>query len=210
MPNQSGNAYSLVTLCPLLPASGRDASPVALVRDSLNDEPNDERAAMAKVPNTYFCRLFVLDDVVYQGKPARSEHLKSKYLVFLASIHGDPDQYLTGMWQHAREFIQRTWKYCLGFSDVRDADGFARYLRRCQVETTLFFNGSTDESLDEQLKALYLKQEFSRFAYEHQGKSPVELQAAFRLFVEQVRPFEATPTWQPGAASLEAVMGGTT
>ena len=44
---------------------------------------------MAKVPNTYLARFYILNDVFYQGFPAEEEHLKSKYLVFSSNFHGD-------------------------------------------------------------------------------------------------------------------------
>jgi hypothetical protein len=209
MPNQSGRAYGLSTLCPLKPSSGEDASPGALVRDFLNDLPIHDKSPMARVPNTYFARFFVLDDVVYQGAPNQFEHLKSKYLVYIGDFHGELEPYLEGMWQHAEAFVRRAWKYCVGFEAVKDPLSFARYIQRCQVQTTFYFNGSNDEPLAEQLKALYLKQEFSKFAFKNQGLPAVELQAAFKAFVEQVRPFEDFPRWAPGAARLEnAVVRG--
>ncbi len=80
------------------------------------------------------------------------------------------------------------WQFCVGFSEVRDARSFTSYLKKCQVKTTFFFNGSTDEPLAEQLKSLYLKQEFSKFAYAHQGLPAAELQAAFTAFIARVEP----------------------
>jgi hypothetical protein len=197
-----------MVLCPLASETGLDQSPEAFLRDLLNDLPQHEQSPMAAVPNTYLCRFFVLNDVVYQGKPAELDHLKSKYLAFVAEIHApeesDVDEYLRQMWTTAGNgsFVPKVWRHCLGFEAVKDADQFAQYLRRCQIKTTLYFNGSTDEPLAEQLKALYLKQEFTRFVYEHQGLPAAALQDAFRAFVGRVRPSAATPTWRPGASSL--------
>ncbi len=202
MPNKSGNAYALTVLCPLVAPRDNESSPAMLTRDFFNDVPLHEESPMARVPNTYLCRFFVLDDVVYEGRPAKSDHLRSKYLVFSCNLHGELDTWLRGMWQHAEEFVRSGFQYCVGFSSVNSADEFVRYIKRCQVETTFFFMGSTDEPLDEQLKGLYLKQEFSKFAYEHQGKSAAELQIAYQSFVERVRPFDASPRWRPGASSL--------
>jgi hypothetical protein len=208
MSNHSGKAYGLMVLCPLKSETGLDQSPEAFLRDFLNDLPQLEQSPMAAVPNTYLCRFFVLNDVFYQGKPAELDHLKSKYLAFVAEIHApeesDVDEYLRMMWRNAGggSFVPRAWKYCLGFETVTNADQFAEYMRRCQIHTTLYFNGSTDEPLSEQLKALYLKQEFTRFVYQNQGLPAPALQEAFRAFVARVRPSAATPTWRPGASSL--------
>lgn len=209
MPNENGNAYALTVLCPLLPGSGRDESPSAITRNFLNNTRTDEQSPMAKVPNTYFCRFFVLDDVLYERKPAKLEHLKSDYLVFECNLHGALEPYLMGLWEHAGDFVRELFKYGVAFDGVRNSRDFVGYVRKCQVETTFYFNGSTDESPAEQLKALYLTQEFSKFAFAHQGSAAAELQRDFRAFIAQVKPFELFPTWRPGASSLEtAIVGG--
>ena len=208
MPNQNGRAYALTVLCPLLPQSGEDESPSSITRQFLNRTRTDEWSPMAKVPNTYFCRFLVLDDVLYQSKPAKLEHLKSNYLVFECNLHGELEPYLFGLWQNASEFVRQVFKYGVAFDRVKNAADFAAYIQKCQVPTTFYFDGSNDESPAEQLKQLYLKQEFSKFAFEHQGRPAAELQRQFRDFVARVKPFELTPAWRPGASNLEnAVVG---
>lgn len=208
MSNHSERAYALMVLCPLKNEAGLSVSPEGFLRDLLNELPVDQNSPMAAVPNTYFCRFFVLNDVIYQGLPADLDHLKSKYLAFVAEIHApdehDVDDYLRQMWQLAGggRFVPHAWQHCVGFESVNDAGKFVEYMRRCQINTTLYFNGSTDEPLKEQLKALYLKQEFSQFVHDHQGVPPSALQDAFQAFLARVRPSEPTPTWRPGASTL--------
>ena len=214
MPNKSGNAYALTVLCPILqgcpklcPEGMDDQTYSALIRYELQQLRVGEQSPMARIPNTYLSRLFVLDDVPYQGKPAHLEHLKSNYLVFSSNFHGELDDYLTGMWNAINQEIKAILKYCAGFSTVNNAETFIRYVKACQVTTTFFFNGSTDEPLAEQLKSLYLKQELSKFVFDNQGKGPVELQAAFQEFVRRTQPTElASPTWKAGSYHLETVV----
>lgn len=206
MANQSGNAYGLTTLCPIINGSRDDQSYSALVRYRLQ-QLHTEDSEISRVPNTYLCRLFVLNDVFYQGKPAALDHLKSKYLVFTSNFHGELEPYLRGMWDAAGQTVREVWEFCVGFERVHDAPGFVDYIKKCQVKTTFYFNGSTDDSLAEQLKALYLKQELSIFAYENQAKSPKDLQRAFNEFVKRVKPSNlAAPTWKAGASSLDSVV----
>ena len=207
MPNQSGKAYGLTTLCPIMNGSQDNQSYSALTRDRLQDLPLHEKSPMAKVPNTYLCRFYVLHDVFYEGKPANLEHLKSKYLVFTSNFHGKLEPYLREMWEFASESIRHIWGFCVGFNQVHDAESFVTYIKKCQVTTTFFFNGSTDDSLEEQLKSLYLKQEVSKFVFENQGKSPMDLQQAFKEFIARVQPANlAGPTWRPGASTLESAV----
>ena len=218
MANRSGNAYAVTLLCPIKRGSPKktpegmdDQTYADLIRFQLQQLRVNEESPMARVPNTYLSRLWVLDDVPYQGHPAVLEHLKSKYLVFSSNFHGDLDEYLKGMWDNVEAEIRAVLQYCVGFDEGKDtvtnAETFVVYVKKCQVTTTFFFNGSSDESLEEQLKSLYLKQEFSMFAFRNQGKSATDLQAAFADFVARTEPRNlARPTWKAGAYSLSTVV----
>jgi len=213
MANKMGNAYGLTILCPIrqdtppaLPEGMADQSCTACLQYQLQQVKVNQDSPMARVPNTYLCRFYVLKDVPYQGKPAHLDRLKSDYLVFSSNFYGDLEPYLEGLWKGIEADVRAIMQYCVGFETVRDAASFIEYVKKCQVETTFFFNGSTDEPLADQLKGLYLKQEFSKFAFENQGKGPRELRDAFRSFVERTQPSNvAGPTWRPGAYHLDKV-----
>lgn len=140
----------------------------------------------------------------------RKDHLKSKYLVLSSNFYGNLDDYLTGMWEKwsyidhegNQRDIRHIWEHCVAFDRVTDSASFIHYIKRCQLDASLFFNGSTDDPLQEQLKSLYLKQEFTQFAVAHQGKSAAEIQQAFKTFIERVQPENlASPTWPPGKST---------
>jgi len=215
MPNEAGRAYGLTTLCPIVHGAeaarpGKSArSYAAMTRDELQSMDLLDQSPMARVPNTYLCRFLVLDNVAYQGKPAKLDQLQSSYLVFVCDLHAGTasarglQRYLEGMWEHAEPMVRKVWAHCVGFDRVTSRATFAEYIKRCQVTTTLYFNGSTDQPLAEQLKGLYLKQEFANFAFENQGKKGADLQAAFKQFVARTRPHHiAGPTWKAGATTL--------
>ena len=206
MPNEAGRAYGLTTLCPIKLGTENNHSFASLTRRYLQDLQQyscNELSPMAQVPNTYLCRFFVLDGVSYQGKPARLDRLKSPYLVFVAEIHGELEPYLQGLWRHANECVRQVWKHCVGFDRVKEESDFIAYIKACQVTTTFYFNGSTDDPLAEQLKSLYLMQEFSRFAYASANKKSEELQREFHAFVQRTQPSNlAGPTWAPGTSRI--------
>ena len=203
MPNQSGKMYGLTALCPIQNGGFENQSFATIVRQQLQSLGTNEFSPMAKVPNTYLARLFVIDNVFYEGKPAQLDQLKSKYLVFVVDFHGELDSYLEGAWSASSDDFRRIWEHCVAFDQVRDSKGFVEYIKKCQVYTTFLFNGSTDDSLPEQLKSLYLKQEFSKFAFENQGLAPKELRQAFQQFIARTEPANlAGPTWRAGAADL--------
>ena len=113
MPDRSGNAYSLVTLCPIKCTSQTDYTPVFQLRKHLQDFSDESMwpvSFMAKVPNTYLARFFIIDDLIFQSFPNQQDNLKSKYLAFTANIYGDLDVYLEGMYGNAKAEIHRIWQ----------------------------------------------------------------------------------------------------
>jgi hypothetical protein len=217
MANKNGNAYGLTLLCPIrhgiavkCPEGLEGQTNSACVRYLLQDVMRvSEDSPMALVPNTYLSRFYILNDVPYQGYPTTLEHLKSHYLVFSANFYGELDDYLSGMWNAIEKEIRALLQYCFGFEKVHDLPTFIEYIKKCQVETTFFFVGSTDEPLAVQLKNLYLRQEFRAFVYENQGRAPAEIQAGFRAFVARTQPDNVqAPTWRAGAYTLDNLVAG--
>ncbi|WP_430461193.1 hypothetical protein ACQUQU_18500 [Thalassolituus sp. LLYu03] len=207
MANTFGQSYGLTTLCPLINGTDGHSAFDKLTRHHIQRLAEDEGSPFTKVPNTYFARLFILNDVFFQqGNSVARDHLKSKYLVFTSNFHGDLDTYLRGMWNNAEADVRAIWQYAVAFDKVQSADDFVAYIKKCQLTTSLFFNGSNDISLAEQLKSLYVKQAFSEFAMAHQGKPAAELRAAFSEFLARVQLDNlSTPSWQPGQTELTSM-----
>ena len=200
MANTSGNAYALTTLCPIINGTLNHQAHDKYIRMRIQELDTHENSLFALAPETYTARLFILNDVFFQqGNDVKQDHLKSHYLAFTATFHGDRDEYLINFWNHAEDHIKTIWQHCVGFSDVQDGKSFAEYIGRCQLKTTLFFNGSSDRSLQEQLKALYIKDRFTHFALSHQGKSPTAIRQAFSRFLEENQLTDYNgPTFRPG------------
>ncbi len=204
---KSSKHYGLTALCPIKlgTAPGRNSSYEAVVRETLAGLDSHERSPMARVPNTYLARLYILKDVFYEGR-SQQEHLKSQYLFFGSDFHGELEPYLRGMWENIEPEVRLIWQHCVAFgSSVNSAESFVDYIKKCQVSNTFLFNGSNDRPLAEQLKGLYLKQEFGDFVASHQGASDDELRSAFLSFAERVQVTKLDgPTWRPGAQTLES------
>ena len=194
MGNQSGNAYGLSALFPIRAGSQDNTSFDKRVLDQLQCWPQYQQSPLARVPNTYLARFYILDDVFYQGHPAREEHLKNKYLVFSSNFYGELETYLIQMWQTISDELKQILQYCVAFEKVDSEADFVDYVKRCQVENSLFFNGSNDLPLARQLKDLCLKQAFAKFAVMAQslslgaGADPVKLKAAFTAFSQKFTP----------------------
>lgn len=204
MSNRSGKAYALTTLCPIRNGHEGNMSFDKITRHRIQLLEEDCGSPFARIPNTYFARLFILNDVFFeQGNDVHHDHLKSKYLVFTSNFHGDLKPYLKGMWDNANDTVHSIWEHAVAFDKVRNSDDFIAYIRKCQLTTSLFFNGSTDDELRFQLKSLYIKQAFSEFVLAHQNKSTSELRTAFNEFMQQMQPDNLNDvSWIPGQTRL--------
>lgn len=203
--NKSGDAYFLQAFCPIKGGTvdGADQSYESATREAASLLPRGVNSPFASVANTYFGRFYVLKDVFYESHPAKVDHLKSQYLVFAAHLHGDLDPWLWDMWDQGADQFRAVFQNCVDFDSVTDASGFVGYVKRCRLKTSLPFNGSTDQPLKEQLKGLYLKQQFSKFVIANQGMPKSTLRNNFLDFVGRVEIDDLEgPTWQPGAGSL--------
>lgn len=214
MANTSGRAYGLTTLCPIINgvSSNKHAFSQSAgeshdkeIRRVLQSLPLNENSLFANTDNTYLARLFILNDVFFQqGNDYKRDQLKSKYLCFNSNFHGDLEPYLTSLWSNNESQVREIWQHCVAFEHVSNADDFVGYIKSCQVKTTLFFNGSNDEPVAKQLKALYVKQMFSEFVLTQQGKSGAEVKQAFKYFLQRVQLNDInSPSWKPGQTQIQ-------
>ena len=199
MANQNGNMYGLTILSPILDDPKIKISHDTALRMYLQNMHRHERSPFAKVSGTHICRLVVMDDVVYVGSPAKEEHLKSKYLIFNSNLYGGVDAYLEGMARKIPGVVDDIWSHCVGYPGVTDPKAFAAYMKKCQIETTFFFADVNDKTVEQTLRALQTKVEFTAFIEENQGRSPADLQREFAAFWERVRK---SPPPEGGAKEL--------
>lgn len=199
-----GGASPMTLLCPIKNGQENNQSFASLTREYLQSLDELKVSPLSKVPETFLCRFYILNDVFFEGLPAKEDHLKSKYLVFCCNYRGTLNSYISGFWQNAQETAKNIWKHCVAFESVKDSASFVDYIKRCEVNTTFFFNGSSGRPLQEQLKALYLKQEFTQFAVTNQNLPPVQLRQAFRQFLERSKPGDLNyPSWSPGMKNFD-------
>ena len=211
MGNKFGNAYGLTVLIPIKQGSEHNRSYDKIIRDRLQAWPLQKQSPLSRVPNTYLSRVFLLNDVFYEAYPAAEEHLNNKYLVFSSNFHGELDDYLTGMWGAIHDELKDFLQHCVAFESVDSAADFVGYIKRCQIKNSLFFNGSNDRPLDEQLKSLYVKQAFIHFSYLSQrfryegSEGARKLQKAFKAFVEMIQIDKLDkPSWPVATEAVPA------
>lgn len=180
MPNLDGGHYFLTILIPvrtdlvdpgaLAPVSHLHALKMALERllpaqqsPTTSKETRDDNSPFARSNRTHFARLFVIDDVAFNGRvpqntlwsairgtvltdPQPVDHLSQPFLAFTADFdpvgNGDnePSDYLQHLWSVMEKELRSVFQHCLQFEMVRDGASFARWVRKGQLETTMPFN----------------------------------------------------------------------
>jgi hypothetical protein len=143
----------------VLPKARQTRSSLKTRRD---DGPN---SPFARSLRTHFARFVVIDDVIFNGRESMnalrvaadrerlnptihgpSDQLSCPYLLFSADFDaasGDLSElrsYLAELWAVMEPELRSVLRHCRGFGQVRDASGFADYVIRGQIETTMPFN----------------------------------------------------------------------
>jgi hypothetical protein len=200
MANESGQVYGLTIFSPIIEDQRLDIGHTTQLRWYLATLARDHTSPLAKVSSTYFARLVVLDDVVFVGKPAREEHLKSRYLIFETNFDGDLDTYLKRLVTEVPEFVDTVWKHCVGYPGVANSDAFVVYMKNCQLKTTFFFADVNDRTVQHTLKALQTQSALTHFIERNQGKPAAEIQKLFGAFLERLK---SAPAPLPGGRAEE-------
>jgi hypothetical protein len=113
---------------------------------------------------THFVRLVVLDQPNFNGRdhsnpllnaitnpdllaPQPVDQLTCPYILVMIDFDllepsgaGDPRSYFEELWGVMEPELRSIFQYCYGFDAIRDAAGFASYMLRCQIETTMPFH----------------------------------------------------------------------
>jgi hypothetical protein len=196
MSNRFEQVYGLTMLSPILGGRQTGAQHAAAIRAVLAAQPTGERNPFARVPATHFARWVVLDDMPTLDTPAREDHLASGYLLFTSDFDGDLHLYCDFLATALPMLLTDVYSHCVGFPGVTDLREFYRYVKKCQVNTTLLFGGYPGATVQQVLVALQTQRVFRRFLATTQRDEPVARQAAFRTMM---RALADAPPPPPGA-----------
>lgn len=117
----------------------------------------------ARCHRTHFARFVVIDQPAFNGRdngnaiiqsiqkvdllvPGPVDTLTRAWLLLAIDFDAadEPDggleSYLIGLWNVMAEELREVFRFCHGFDQVKSGDDFARYIKKCQVETTMPFN----------------------------------------------------------------------
>ena len=193
MPNTSGSAYGLTVLSPIADDRGKVPSTTAQLRAFLGTLGRGVDSPFARMLEHHFIRFVVIDDVFFEGYPAKVDHLRSPYLLFTSDFNGDLHAYLRKLVATAPREIEGIWGHCHGFPGTSDPSRFIDYIERCQITTNLYFADNPDTTVEQVLRALQVQRRMIGFIERTQGSSAEPLQEAFRRFITEIRGLPTPP-----------------
>jgi hypothetical protein len=165
MANQNGNTYGFTALFPIKPGGH-----AAGLRSHLRSlDSHRYGSPLSGVSIIHMARFAIIDQLAYQGVPARRDTLKSAYLLFMCDFDGDsPDILARHLIHNIAADVTAIWKHCLAFPGTESPDRLAAYFERCQVETTLLLADRPADSVEMILKGLMYRKDFAKLVLEFQ------------------------------------------
>ncbi len=129
----------------------------------------DGQSPFARNTRNHFARFVVIDDVAYNGRVTQNslglalqnalskvkinlvvaqpqDHLSCPFLLFSVDFDAESgadserDSYLATLWNTMEAELREIFTHCVGYDGVNDEVSFAKYIARCQIETTMPFN----------------------------------------------------------------------
>ena len=150
-----------------------------ILREILLALPNSKGSLFSRTGLVHGARLFIIDDVIYNGRPSREEHLKYSYLAMSLTFDGALDELAERISATAADEFGFVFSHCYGFPGAAKAEDVLSYLKACQHETT-FLYVDCDADLPTTLKALAAQPRIADLIDQGQGCSVAERKAFVR------------------------------
>lgn len=210
MTNKKKNKHtSLVTLSPIEYRHDDPDDRIATVSRTLEVEARKSHSdqILRQCPMLHMARAQIIDNVIPPMGQHPPDSLKSKYLLFVAEIDGEIDDFLDSVYngpqfpfdwekeateqkRHA-DFVKNVWGQCIGYPDDAGCVFFRQYMARCRIKVTLPFK-AYDFTVDEIDRAVKNQAQFASFVEANQGLEPEALHKAWLDFLDHYDFFAAT------------------
>ena len=186
MPDRSGQSYAFAAVTPIISGATQGVIHAAELRSVLARMSDLRVSPFSHIPGTHFARWNVIDDMPQLGLPSAIDHLQSKYLLLEADFDGDRDLWIETLVTAIPEVIDAIYRHCVAYPGVDGLADFRNYLLKCQLHTTLDFAPFGTVPLENVLRALDTQRKFVGFMHATQGRSALELRAAFLDFMKRL------------------------
>jgi hypothetical protein len=194
MGSVNGKKFGLTCLFPINEGDNNTLK----LRKYLRDMDSDVYGSpLSKVPLVHMARFAIVDDLAYQGFPAKRDYLMSNYMLFMCDFDGsNVDALVMAMMTEIGKTLDDIWHHCVAYPGRASRDSLTAYFEHCQLETNLFLADCPDDEVGDILRALICKREFTKFVKESQSYSVGDLKSAFQAMWERL---ESPPAPLPGS-----------
>jgi hypothetical protein len=118
-----------------------------------------------------------VSELVFQGPQQRwRDRLQASQLVFTSTLDGELAPYLDAL----RPIADTWWRFCDGYPGSADGGAFAEFVRRHQIDSSLFASAHPKATVPGVLESLALRERIIDFAIAARGLDPAELRRRFR------------------------------
>jgi hypothetical protein len=175
VPSKIGQAYTYLALTATLPGRSQE------LREIVEAFPLGPESPFARVDRVHFARWVIVPQLVEVGPPPEvPDRLNNEYLLFSTDVDGDLEPFLEALRTEIPEVMDAVYSHCVAYPGTADRDGFHRYFRHNQIETTFPFSAYQGATLPEVREALELRQKLIDLAVKAQELDAAGLQEAYR------------------------------
>jgi len=186
MSNTYGNFYGYTGVFPIINDKKRNTSHARSLRSLLSDMDNGGGSLFSRTGLIHGARLFVLDDVVYNGHPSKEEHLEYEYLVFSLTFDGELDEMAQRLSEYGGNDFESVFQHCYGFDAGNMSSEFMlKFLQTGQI-TTSFLYVEADGDLQETMRALLAKRYIAQMLEKAQFLTTEEKKALVRTTASSI------------------------
>jgi hypothetical protein len=183
MANVKGKKFGLTSLFPIRPGGHTSE-----LRDYLRRMASEPYGSpLSGVKNIHMARFAIINDLVFEGVPAKRDLLKSNYLLFMCDFDGATvDALVAVMLGSICQTVHEIWCHCVGYPGHAHRDHLTAYFEQCQLDTTLFLTDRPDDDVEAILRALMWKREFANFVERCQNSGNPATKAGFLALMEEL------------------------
>lgn len=153
----------------------------------------------SKCPMVHMARFVVIGELPWQPGDTRREFLARNYLLFVAELSGQRDDFLDALYKHNDTFVHSIWSHCVGYphylheafergrfhGGIYGASYFRRYINAHTIDKAIRFTPYPGATVGEIEAALEARSKLTDFVASNPpwATSDQKLQAEFnRVF----------------------------
>jgi len=116
----------------------------------------------------HMARFVIIDELPLQLGDTRREFLSRNYLLFVAELSGQRDDFLDALYEHSAPLVSSIWGHCAGFPHrLHGAVYFRRYMQRHEIETLIPFAAVPNVPVGQIYDAIEAQSKLAQFIEEH-------------------------------------------